>query len=73
MDPSSEINEGTFASTFRSRNTAMSAEDLRKARESRAAEALKMKDEQINMLTMQNASLLDALNKVLHTLYYTRL
>ncbi len=42
----------------------MSAEELRRARESRAAEALKMKDEQITMLTQQNSSLLDALNKV---------
>lgn len=55
---------GSMASSFRGRNTAMSAEDLRKARESRAADALRMKDEQLKILTEQNASLLKTLDKV---------
>lgn len=56
----------SFASTFRNRGTAMTTEELRKARESRAAEALKMKDEQLRILTEQNASLMKTLNKVSH-------
>eukprot|EP01033_Poteriospumella_lacustris_P005496 gene5496-3917_t len=54
----------SFASTFRNRGTAMTTEELRKARESRAAEALKMKDEQLRILTEQNASLMKTLNKL---------
>ncbi len=42
----------------------MTADELRKARESRAAEALKMKDDQIAMLSLQNSKLLAAFNKV---------
>ena len=42
----------------------MSADDLRKARESRAADALKMKDEQLRILTEQNSNLLKSLDKV---------
>ncbi len=49
---------------FHGRNAVMSSEDLSRARESRAAEALKMKDEQISILTQQTSSLSDALNKV---------
>ena len=55
---------GTFAQAFRGRSTAMSTDDLRKARESRAADALKMKDEQLTILSAQNTNLLDSLNKV---------
>eukprot|EP00975_Prorocentrum_lima_P001465 316076-Prorocentrum_lima.AAC.1 len=40
------------------------AEALRFARESRANEALKMKDEQIRILTEQNNSLLASLDQV---------
>jgi hypothetical protein len=50
--------------SFTGRNTAMSADELRKARETRAADALRMKDEQIKILTEQNANLLKALDKV---------
>ena len=44
----------SFASTFRSNapGVARTAEDLRKARESRAADALQMKDEQISILLL---------------------
>jgi hypothetical protein len=55
----------TFASAFKGRSTAMSTDDLRKARESRAADALRMKDEQLAILSEQNSSLMDSLNKVL--------
>ncbi len=41
-----------------------SLNDLQKARETRAAEALKMKDEQIHLITTQNSSLQAALYKV---------
>jgi hypothetical protein len=40
------------------------AEELKKQRETRAAEALKMKDEQLRILSDQNANLLQALDKV---------
>ena len=54
-----------MASTFQAtRNTAKSAEELKKARETRAAEALRMKDEQLKILSDQNASLLSTLDKV---------
>ena len=58
-----EFNE-TFASSFRNRGTAMTADELRKARESRAAEALRMKDEQLKILSEQNGNLLKTLDKV---------
>lgn len=54
----------TMASIIENRTTAISAEDLRKARESRASEALKMKDEQLKILSEQNANLLSSLDKV---------
>lgn len=55
----------SMASTFQStKNTAKSADDLKKARETRAAEALRMKDEQLKILSDQNASLLATLDKV---------
>ncbi len=54
----------TMASTFKGRNTAKSADELKKARESRAADALKMKDEQLRILSEQNANLLGSLDKV---------
>ena len=54
-----------LSTSFRNRSTAMSADDLRKARESRAADALKMKDEQLRILTEQNSNLLKSLDKVM--------
>lgn len=56
----------SFASTFRSNAPGMArtAEELRKARESRAADALMMKDEQINILSSQNNNLLKQLEAV---------
>jgi len=42
----------------------MSTEDLRRARESRAADALRMKDEQLAILSEQNRSLLSSLDKL---------
>ena len=62
---------GTMSSTFRGRNTAKTSEELKKARESRAAEALKMKDDQLRILSDQNGSLLDSLNKVNRFFFYT--
>jgi hypothetical protein len=56
--------DGTFASAFRNRGTAMTNEELRKARDTRAGEALKMKDEQLKILTDQNSNLLKTLDKV---------
>lgn len=53
-----------LSQSFRNRSTAMSADDLRKARESRAADALKMKDEQLRILTEQNSNLLKSLDKL---------
>ena len=54
----------SMASTFRAKNSAKSADDLKKARESRAAEALRMKDEQLRILSEQNSNLLSSLDKV---------
>ncbi|RYH31477.1 hypothetical protein EON65_02460 [archaeon] len=54
----------TFAANFRNRGTAMTTEELRKARENRATEALRMKDEQLKILSEQNANLLKNLDKV---------
>jgi hypothetical protein len=72
---SQEINlqtsmDGTFASTFRGRGEAMTNEELKKARETRAADALRMKDEQLKILNDQNANLLKTLDKVLTVLLY---
>lgn len=53
-----------FAAAFRNRGSAMSTDDLRKARESRAADALRMKDEQLSILSEQNRNLLNSLDKV---------
>lgn len=56
----------TFASTFRSsRNTAKTGDELKQARESRAADALRMKDDQLRILSEQNANLLKSLDKVI--------
>lgn len=54
----------SLASSFRGKNTAKSADDLKKAREGRAAEALRMKDEQLRILSDQNSNLLTSLDKV---------
>lgn len=59
-----------MASSFRGKNSAKTADELKKARESRAAEAIRMKDEQLRILSDQNANLLANLDKVnfpLHT------
>lgn len=56
----------SMASTFKGRNTAKSSDELKQARESRAAEALRMKDEQLRILAEQNASLLASLDKVVN-------
>jgi len=42
----------------------MTTDDLRKQRESRAADALRMKDDQLNMLSEQNRNLLTSLDKL---------
>jgi chromosome segregation ATPase len=55
---------GTMSSTFKTRHTAKTGDELRKARESRASEALKMKDEQLKILSDQNVVLLQNLDKV---------
>lgn len=54
----------SFAAGFRNRGAAMTTDDLRKQRESRAADALRMKDDQLNMLSEQNRNLLTSLDKV---------
>jgi len=54
----------SVASTFKGKLAAKSADELKKARESRAADALRMKDEQLRILSEQNANLLQALDKV---------
>jgi hypothetical protein len=59
-----DASQPTFASTFRNRSAALTTEELRKARESRAAEALKMKDEQLRILSEQNSQLLKQLDRV---------
>ena len=63
---SQESPNNTMAASFRGRSTAKSTEDLKRARETRAVEALKMKDEQLRILSEQNASLLTSLEKVLN-------
>jgi len=55
---------GSMAATFKGRNTAKSADELKQARESRAAEALRMKDEQLRILAQQNETLIASLDKV---------
>lgn len=72
LDTSNDFNNtnNSFASTFRGRNTAMSTEELRKARESRAADALRMKDEQLRILSEQNANLLKTLDRVSTIILY---
>lgn len=57
-------NGASFASSFKNRSAALTTEELRKARESRAAEALKMKDDQLSILSQQNSNLLKTLDKV---------
>ncbi len=52
------------AQSTKGKMMAKSADELKKARESRAADALKMKDEQLRILSEQNASLLQSLDKV---------
>lgn len=54
----------TMATSFKSRNVAKTTLEMSKARETRAAEALKMKDEQLRILQEQNNSLLENLDKV---------
>eukprot|EP01031_Cornospumella_fuschlensis_P025715 gene25715-31054_t len=54
----------TFAANFRNRGTAMTTEELRKARENRATEALRMKDEQLKILSEQSANLIKNLDKL---------
>lgn len=54
----------TFAANFRNRGTAMTTEELRKARENRAAEALRMKDEQIGIVQEQNDRLAKTVDNV---------
>ena len=58
------MSQASAASTLRGKSTAKSADELKKARETRAADALRMKDEQLRILSEQNASLLSALDKV---------
>ena len=64
MMSGSQNSQSSMAATFKGRNTAKSSDELKQARESRAAEALRMKDEQLRILTEQNATLLAALDKV---------
>jgi hypothetical protein len=56
----------SFSSTYRNNQpgAARTAEDLRRARESRAADALQMKDDQISILQTQNNNLLKQLEQV---------
>ena len=55
----------SFASTYRStKNATKTTEELKNARENRAAEAFRMKDEQLKILSEQNSSLLASLDKV---------
>ena len=61
----------TMSASFRTRNTAKTGDELRKARESRASEALKMKDEQLKILSDQNVVLLQNLDKVRNMYVYS--
>ena len=65
QDVNDSNSESQMASTFRERSTARSGEEMRKARESRAAEALRMKDAQYKILSDQNTNLLESLDKVI--------
>jgi hypothetical protein len=56
--------DGTFASTFRNRGVAMTNDELKKARETRAADAIRMKDDQLKIINEQNALLVKTLDKV---------
>ena len=58
------VAEASMASSLRGKNSAKTADELKKARESRAAEAIRMKDEQLRILSDQNANLLSNLDKV---------
>ena len=62
-DPSA-TGDVAMAQSTKGKMMAKSADELKKARESRAADALKMKDEQLRILSEQNASLLQSLDKV---------
>ena len=68
QSPGGDVGGGgpqSMASSFAAnKTTAKSAEELKKARETRAAEALKMKDDQLRILSDQNAQLLSTLDKV---------
>ena len=64
-----ESQQGSMAASFRGRNTTKTTDELKKARESRAAEALRMKDEQLRILAEQNAKLLASLDKVCYSHY----
>ena len=59
-----EASMASMASSLRGKNSAKTADELKKARESRAAEAIRMKDEQLRILSDQNANLLSNLDKV---------
>ena len=67
MDESKDLGDAAGqlagAQTTKGKMMAKSADELKKARESRAADALKMKDEQLRILSEQNASLLQSLDK----------
>lgn len=63
MDENSS--QPNMAASFKLRNTAKTADELKQAKETRAAEALRMKDEQMRMLAEQNATLISSLDKVL--------
>ncbi len=74
MDPDQDMDvgqNGNFAQAFRGRNTAMTAEELRRNRENRAADTLRMKDKQIEILSEQNGSLLAQVNKVICCTIYS--
>lgn len=53
-----------LATTTSLRASLRSTEDLKKQRESRAAESLRVKDEQIRLLQEQNTNLVDALDRL---------
>lgn len=67
FDETMSATQGSMAATFKARNTAKSGEELKKGRETRAAEALRMKDDQLRILAEQNANLLSNLDKVCNT------
>lgn len=61
---SSGMQSSSGVTNMTGRTNIQSTEDLRKARENRAMETLKMKDEQLKILTEHNAKLLTSLEKV---------